>query len=135
MARGRPTLGAGHAERLDGPAPSKQRLAVILRTLSGELSVEEACAQIGVSSAQFHRLRERALEGALSALAPGTPGRPPAAPVVEPSRVQELEAQVLELQIDLRASQLREEIAILMPHLLKPAPDGTKKKSRRRRGG
>jgi hypothetical protein len=120
-------------ERLDGPPPSKQRLAVILRTISGELSVEAACAEIGVSPAQFHRLRQRALEGALSALAPGPPGRPPATPPAEACRVEQLESEVRELKIDLRASQLREEIAILMPHLLKPAPGGAKKKPGRRR--
>lgn len=133
MARGRPPLGAGHVERLEGAPLSKQRLGIILRTLSGELTVDDACAEMGVSPAQFHRLRERALEGALAALAPGTAGRPAAAPA-PPSRVAELEAEVRDLKIDLRASQLREEIAVLMPHLLRPAPSAaSKKKSRRRR--
>lgn len=134
MARGRPPLRAEHVERLEGPALSKQRLALILRTLAGELTVDEACAKMGVSPAQFHRLRERALEGALAALAPGSPGRPPAAAPAAPSRVAELEAEVRDLKIDLRASQLREEIAVLMPHLLQDAPTAAaKKKSRRRR--
>ena len=134
MARGRPPLRAGHVEQLEGAPVSKQRLALILRTLSGELTVDQACAEMGVSPAQFHRLRERALEGALAALAPGTPGRPAAAPPTPPSRVAELEAEVRDLKIDLRASQLREEIAVLMPHLLRPAPSAaSKKKSRRQR--
>ena len=133
MARGRPPLGAGHVERLDGPPLSKQRLALIVRTLGGELTVDEACTEMGVSPAQFHRLRERALEGALAALAPGTPGRPPAAEPSPPSRIAELEAEVRDLKIDLRASQLREEIAVLMPHLLQGAPPAASKKKPRRR--
>lgn len=133
MARGRPPLGAGHVERLEGSPLSKQRLALIVRTLAGELTVDEACAQMGVSPAQFHRLRERALEGALAALAPGTPGRPPVAEPPPPSRIAELEAEVRDLKIDLRASQLREEIAVLMPHLLRPAPSAASKKKPRRR--
>jgi hypothetical protein len=136
--RGRPALGARHVERLDGEDESKQRLQVILRALAGELTVEQACDELGISAAQFHRLREQALAGALAALAPKPPGRP-GRPPPEPSRIQELEAEVLELKIDLRASQLREEIAVLMPHLLKPEPEpapASKKKgkpARRRR--
>ena len=130
--RGRPALGVGHVERLDGDAEPKQRLEVILRTLQGELTVEQACDELGIGAAQFHRLRDAALEGALAALAPKPPGRPPRPPP-EPSRVEQLEEEVLELKIDLRASQLREEIAVVMPHLLKPEVPVQKKTSRRRR--
>ncbi len=140
--RGRPGLGAGHVERLDGDEQAKQRLQVILRALAGELTVEQACDELGVGAAQFHRLREQALSGALAALAPKPAGRP-SRPPPEPSRVDQLEAEVLDLKLDLRASQLREEIAIMMPHLLKPgpgkpAPAGEKnraKRQRRRRRG
>lgn len=120
--RGRPPLGAEHVQKLDGDADTKERLEVILKTLSGELSSAEACQLLDIGPSQLARLRERALAGALAALAPRSPGRPAAAPAPEDSaaRVAELEEEVQELTIDLRASQLREEIAIIMPHLLKP---------------
>ena len=130
--RGRPVLGPRHVERLDGEQESKRRLQVILRTLGGELSVEQACGELGISAAQFHRLREQALQGALGALAPKPPGRPRREPD-EPSRVEQLEAEVTDLKIELRASQLREEIALVMPHLLTPEPAPKKKKPPRKR--
>ena len=133
MGRGRPPLGAKHVERLDGTSSAKQRLATILRTLSGELTVEEACSELDISPAHFHRLREETLQQALASLEPGKPGRPAEEPDAGVDRVRELEDQVRELSVELRASQIREEIAILMPHLRTPSPVGSKKKSRRRR--
>lgn len=130
--RGRPALGARHVDKLDGDEDAKHRLEVIVRTLSGELSVEQACDELGISAAQFHRLREQALAGALTALSPKPRGRPPAAPA-EPSRVEQLEEEVADLTFELRASQLREEIALVMPHLLKPEPTAPKKKRTRAR--
>lgn len=136
--RGRPPLGAQHVHRLEGDPESKARLEVILKTLSGELSTDEACQALGVGPSQLFRLRERALQGAAAALAPGTPGRPQRqASPPESSRVKALEAEVRDLKIDLRAAQIREEIAIVMPHLLKPAAEkkggGARRRRRRRK--
>lgn len=137
--RGRPPLGTEHVHKLDGDAETKERLRVILETLSGELSAAEACEQLGIGPSQLARLRERALAGALAALAPRPPGRPAAPPPEDDAdRVAELEAEVQELMIELRASQLREEIAIIMPHLLRPTAakkktGGPARKRRRRR--
>ena len=130
---GRPPLGAAHVDKLEGGEESKLRLAVVLRTLTGELSIETACEELGISPAQLHRLRDRALQGALAALEPGTPGRPPSTPPEESARVQSLEAEVRELKIDLRATQLREEIAVIMPHLARSHDASKKKPGRRRR--
>jgi transposase-like protein len=130
--RGRPGLGTEHVERVESSDETKQRLKVILQTLSGELSVVEACEKLGVSEPHFHRLRERALTGAAEALEPRPAGRP--AEVVEPTdaRVAELEEQVAQMTIELRASQVREQIAVLMPHLLQPVGGGKKKRRRKR---
>ena len=105
---------------------------MILRTLSGELSVGEACEKLGVSEPHLHRLRERALAGAAEALEPRPAGRRAEVPDPVDARVAELEAQLDELTLELRASQVREQIAVPMPSLLQP-PGGQKKKRRRRR--
>lgn len=130
--RGRPGLGAEHVDGVESGDETKQRLKLILLTLSGELSVRQACEKLGVSEPHFHRLRERALTGAAEALEPRPAGRP--ASVEDPglARLAELEEQVAQLSLELRASQVREQIAVLMPHLLRPA-GGEKKKRRRRR--
>jgi transposase-like protein len=120
-------------DRLEGPPEPKQRLEVILRTITGELSVEEACQTLGIAATHFHRLRDRALEGALSALMPGAPGRPRTEAPLDLTRIEELQAEVRDLKIDLRAAQIREEIAIVMPHLLKPARKKKERSGRRRR--
>jgi hypothetical protein len=115
---GRPPLGVEHVERLDGPGEEKRRLKMILETVTGAKSVEEACAELKIAPAHFHRLRDRALSGALSALA-SKPGGRPTKPPVTTSREQQLERELREVKIDLRAAQLREELALVMPHLLK----------------
>jgi hypothetical protein len=130
--RGRPGLGVDHVDRADGSDEAKQRLKAILQTLSGALSVSEACALLGVSEPHFARLRERALSGAAEALEPRPAGRP--AEVLDETdiRVAELEDKLGELTLELRASQVREQIAVLMPHLLQPAGASKKKRGRRR---
>jgi transposase-like protein len=116
----------------DGSDEAKQRLRAILRTLSGELSVSEACAQLGVSEPHFHRLRRDALTGAAEALEPRPAGRPAQQLDERDLQVAELEDKLGELTLELRASQVREQIAVLMPHLLQPAGGSKKKRGRRR---
>jgi len=72
---GRRPSGAGLVAGLDGGTDEKHRLTVILRTLTGELTIDGACAALGVSASRFHDLRQAALAGALAALAPRPAGR------------------------------------------------------------
>ena len=137
--RGRPPRGAAHAQRADGSAAAKERLTLILKTLSGERTVAQAAAQLGVTETHFHRLRERALQGAAEALEPRPSGRPRAGPqAVDPQRVDELQEQVEDLELELLMSQLREQMALVMPDVLVPTAEQARKKKnerkRRRRG-
>lgn len=127
IARGRKALGPRKALRMEGSDEAKRRLRVILETIAGRWTVADACRELGISEARFHQLRDGALKGALGALEPGPVGRPPGAQAEEDGRLAALEAEVKELRIDLRASQIREEIAAVMPHLLKPREDAVKK--------
>ena len=118
---GRKPDGPNLADRLEGPDESKRRLKVILETISGQRTIADAAAAIGVGEARFHELRNHVLQAALGALEPKPAGRP-AQPRSEPDpKVAELEAQVRELDLELRASQVREQIALTMPHILKRA--------------
>lgn len=132
-SRGRPPKGAGLVEGLASSDEAREKLRIVLQTLSGELSVEEACRRLAIGEARFHELRHEALLGAAQALEPKPKGRPPAPePSAEARELQRLREQVVELSIDLRASQIREEIALIAPHLLHPPPaeaKETKKKS------
>src|SRR5262249_59536399 len=74
--RGRRPAGPGYVEQLDGSTTAKERLKVILETLTGRCRVQEACLRLGICEQRFHQLRQQALEAALAGLEPGTPGRP-----------------------------------------------------------
>ena len=97
------------------------------------MTIPQACSELGIGESRFHEMRSEVLQGVLENLEGKPRGRPPDDHEVGP-RVQELQQQVLELTADLRASQIREELAIMLPRLArrpKPAP-GRKKKDRRR---
>jgi transposase-like protein len=130
MPAGRPPDGLKHVDRLEGPEESKQRLRVILTTLTGELSMAEACRELGISETRLLQLRQRALEGALAALVPGPPGRPSKEIPVDPEREAQLAAQVRDLEHEVVVEQVRAEIALTAPELLKRA---AKKNARRRK--
>ena len=95
---------------------------MILETVSGERSIEDACAELGVSPSRFHELRREALESALRGLEPGVSGRPKRVSDIDSSseRLAELERENRELEIELQASYVRTEIALAMPQLLTP---------------
>jgi hypothetical protein len=119
-------------EQLQGSPEPKRRLKMILQTLRGELSLQEACARLDLSPQRFHQLREEALQAALAALEPRPLGRPPHAASAAQLRVADLEQQVADLDVQLRAAQAREEIALVLPRAAQ-APAPPEKKTRRRR--
>jgi len=123
----RPPEGVGHVDKLDGPADLKRRLRVLLDTLSGRVSVAQACEELGVSESRLHELRREALVGALGALMPKPAGRPATAATTT-GREKELEGRIQELEVDLQAALVRTELALAMPELFR-----SKKNPRRRK--
>ena len=130
MKMGRPPEGLAHVDRLDGPAAMKERLRVMLATITGEMSVEEACAKLGVGPSRLHAMRREALQGALEGLTPQRAGRPRSQREVPSERERALEAKVRALEVDLQAAFVNTEIALAMPHLFERA---LKKNSRVRK--
>jgi cytochrome P450 len=133
MTRGRPPLGAEIVDRLEGSSQAKDRLRTILRTLSGEMTIPQACQELGIGESRFHEMRGEVLQDVLENLEGKPRGRPPDASDSD-ARVQQLQQQVLALAADLRASQIREELAIMLPRLGRKPEDasGRKKKDRRK---
>ena len=126
MPRGRPPKGPELVLSLDGSDLAKLRLKVILQTLAGELSVSAACSTLNISEARFHELRAELLQAAVSHLEPRPKGRPPENSPQDAAAINALKAQNQELKIELRAAQIREEIALVMPHILKPSTPAQK---------
>jgi hypothetical protein len=121
-------LGAELVERLEGSAHAKERLKVMLLTLSGELTIPQACAQLGIHETRFHVQRAETLQRALGFLEPRPAGRPPHAVSAEEQRIAELESQLGELKLDLQAAQIRLEHAQI---LRGSRPVGSSKKPKR----
>ena len=112
----RPPEGPRLVRRLDGEAQAKERLEVILETVSGQLTVKEACEQLSISEARFHQLRQEALSSALKGLEPKARGRPKRAQASpEAERIAVLEAQVEGLETELLGARLREELQHALP--------------------
>ncbi len=116
MAR-RPN-GPDLVEGAEGSPGAKARLKVILETLAAMKTIAEACGALGMGEAGFHKLRTRVLQEAVEGLEPRRPGRKPKEKV-EDERIEALEAEVAMLRRALKASRVREEIALTMPHLLR----------------
>jgi hypothetical protein len=110
--RGRPPLGDDHIESLAGGEEEKRRLRVILRTLSGELTIREAGEELDLSDRRIHQLRRRALEGALGALEARPVGRPPRAGDIDldPDRVASIERDLEETRLALELTEIRGEL-------------------------
>jgi hypothetical protein len=111
--RGRRPTGPEYVWKLDGSSLACQRLQVILQTLGGEQSLQDACAELGIAPTRFHQLRQEALQAALAELEPGRAGRPGRAP--QDPRISQLEAEVHELRLQLQAANVRAEIAAVLP--------------------
>ena len=137
--RGRPTKGSGLADRAEGSEAARQRARVILQVVAGELSVAEACGELGIGESRFHQLRERFIAEGVRGLEPKMGGRPGRVLTADQARVRELEDRVTELETELKAAEIRTRIAQVMPHLLKdqdkaesdPKPKDRARKRRR----
>jgi hypothetical protein len=83
---GRKPQTTGHVDHVGGSPHAKARLTAILKTLSGEWTVPQACAAVGLHEAQFHALRHVWLAGAVALLEP----KP-----ADQQRIADLEHQVV----------------------------------------
>ena len=119
-------------EGLEASHAARQRLMVILQSLAGVMTVAQAGAVLGINRSRFHVLRQEFLTRAAGLLEPRPPGRHRQQPTLTQVEIQRLRREILELKLDLKATQIREELALIMPHLLhKKRPARAGKKTRR----
>jgi transposase-like protein len=111
---------------------AKERWEAILETVAGKLTISEACARLGIEEAMFYRLRTQALQAGLSRLEPRSPGRPAGSSSAESRRIAQLERALEEKELEVKAAQVRVEIAQAMPQVVQD--EGLKKTSGGRRG-
>jgi hypothetical protein len=118
--RGRKPTGANLLERLEGSERAKIRLKVILQTLSGQRTIPDACEELGIQESMFHRVRSEVLQTALNRLEPRPLGRPLRQQSPHDLRVAELEEENLRLHVELKAAEVRRELAEKLPRLARP---------------
>jgi hypothetical protein len=142
--RGRKPTGPQLVERLEGSSHAKARLKVILETLSGRWTIPDACEKLGIQETMFHKLRSEVLQTALSRLEPRPLGRPCHVHSLEDQQLTVLESENQRLTVELRAAEIRRELAEALPRLRKPVSEPGKKttqsnqpskKRRRSQGG
>jgi len=142
---GRPPMGEEHIESLEGGEEERQRLRVILRTLSGEATIREAGEQLGLSDRRVHQVRRQALQGAIDALAARPAGRPPRGrEVVDLADVAGLERELASTRAELEMAELRHELDVGLGQIAalekkgpspsaSPRPNRAERRSRRSR--
>jgi hypothetical protein len=125
--RGRKPLGAQLVDRLEGSEHAKARLKVILETFSGQRTIPDACDELGIQESMFHRVRSEVLQTALGRLEPRPLGRPPHTPSPQDEGWAKLEEENQDLRAELRAAEIRRELAETLPRLNRPATGPGKK--------
>lgn len=105
---------------------------MILRTLTGELTIAEASEQLGIKQARFNDIRRQALKAAVADLEPRRPGRPAKQPDPQAEELATLQSRVVELEQELKVSEVRTELALALPALTNPARKKTKQISARK---
>ena len=114
MRSGRKPAGPKLVEGLSGSDFAKKRLEQILRTVSGEATIEEACTELGISRTRFYDLRQALLEDMVEHLEPRPAGRPPQKPK-EPEESTLLQKRVEQLEFELKATEIRAELNMFLP--------------------
>lgn len=117
---GRKPQGAGLVKPLTGSAHAKQRMALFIETLRGELTVEQACEELKICQSRFFAHRSEWLQQALGLLEPRTPGRPSKSQAIPSAdEVEALRQRLRELEARAAAVEVQAELARTMPHVLR----------------
>jgi hypothetical protein len=131
---GRKPVGPALADRVAASEQARTRLKVLLETITGAKTMEEACRALSIEKTQLFKLRTRTLEAAAASLEPQPIGRPPQAASAEGARIVELEAEIGRLKVELEAARVRVELAqALRAKSDVPTPPRKKKGRRERR--
>ncbi len=114
MRSGRKPAGSKLVDGLNGSHYAKERLRQIIRTLSGEATIEDASRELQISRTRFYDLRQSMLADMVERLEPRPAGRPPQKAETK-EEVAHLEQTIAELEWELEATQVRMELNTLFP--------------------
>ena len=121
------------AKALLGSSEARRTASIVLESVCGLCSVEEASTRLGVAVPRYYVLETRALQGLIAALEPRPRGRG----VSEQSRLARLAEENARLSRDLRRYQALHRAATraigVLPLPAKAADHGAKKRRKRKR--
>jgi hypothetical protein len=130
---GRKPAGPQIVQRLEGSQSAKARLAVILETITGQLTVAQACAKLGIGESRFHTLRNETLQATLESLEPRPLGRPSRSVNTGSVEVRRLTKQLEQTRMDLEVAELQLSLARIHPGLIAGHAPADKKNAQRDR--
>jgi transposase-like protein len=125
--RGRHPSGPEYVDQLEGSDLAKARARIVLQTVAREYRVQEACQLLGICEQRFDQLRRQALQATVSSMESKPSGRPRREETVGPEEILALQQRLDELEAELQASRLREEIALVLPRVASSPSDSEKK--------
>ena len=118
----RPPTGPDLVHRLNGSADAKHRAQIILETIAGTRSIEDAGMALDCNTAYVHRLRDQLLDGMIAAAEPRIPGRKPAPPPTADQQAAVLAAalsRASDAEVALELERCRTELALVLGSRLK----------------
>lgn len=133
MARGRRPNGERLIENLSASADARRRMWLIVQSLTGGVSIQAACEELGICESRFHAMRSEYLESAVHLLEPKPTGRPSRELSEEAERITKLEDELAEMKLRLFGAQVREEVARIASPDKKSARLPSPKKRRKKR--
>jgi hypothetical protein len=118
---------------------------VILETITGELTIPEACRRLGIGESRFHVLRNETMQATLETLEPRRLGRPPKHTTPEQIEIDDLREQIRRAQVELEVANIKLDLARIHPGLIdgptatadasgKKNSDRTRQQCKRQRG-
>jgi hypothetical protein len=118
---------------MEGDEEAKKRLKVILETLSGSKTIDEAAAELGIKAAMFHRLRYEWLEESMKLLLPKPLGRPRRRVAVESAELERARKEIESIRDELKKAHVREELSVALPPVMTRGRETEKKTKRFRK--
>ena len=100
-------------EEVPGSDFAKKRAQVILRAISGDMPIEEACKELDISRSRFYELRTSVAAGVVELLEPRPAGRPPEKPEI-PEEVTRLQRKNERLEEELRLTRAEAELSAFL---------------------
>jgi hypothetical protein len=124
-------MGEKLLETVSGSEVAKSRVTLMLETMAGKKTVNEACQELGIGEARFHEMRKELLEGLVGLAEPKPIGRPRQETAPSSEYVAKLENENWEMKRRFNVELVRMQLAAVIPEVLlqyqKKRPNGRPK--------